>query len=320
MLKQHLRLPRDVPHICLLHELGLQPFVHTYVLAAVKLYNNLLAGGQVYSALLRQQVNDALVSRARVRNWVYHLHRVLCLVDHRGRWQQRLAPQNGTHPTPIAIAPLKKSLREAYVHHIAKYQRVYKGLGSCIGHYFREVATHGLGCRPAYLSRRLPYGQVLACVHMRLGAHSLHVRRGRFARTPQRLRTCQRCMPLVPVVDDMRHCLFRCQHHRLLAHRQQFIAVVPEAAAASTLADIFTIVGQSAGKLRAAVRFVADCRNAVHAALFEDEEEELVLVTEDVCEDEEEELIVVTEPEEERSVQFVFDGVHDWLPPELYSD
>lgn len=115
-------------------------------------------------------------------------------------------------------------------------------------------------------------------------------------------------MTTVPVVDDVRHCLFHCQHHRLMFYRQQFLTKVPEAMTASTLAELFSIAGPIAGKLRATVHFVAMCHQAVYDALFEDEDEYL------------EELEVVTDPEDGGGVNFVFDGIHDWMPPDLESD
>ena len=48
--------------------------------------------------------------------------------------------------------------------------------------------------------------------------------------------------------------------------------------------------------LRAAVWFVAQSRNAVYDALFEDEEE-VMLLTEEPCEDEEVEIGLVSGPE-----------------------
>lgn len=40
LLRTHFELPWQVADICLLHELGMQPFVHTYVLLGIKLYNS----------------------------------------------------------------------------------------------------------------------------------------------------------------------------------------------------------------------------------------------------------------------------------------
>jgi hypothetical protein len=174
MLCAYLRLPKDTPKWCLLHELGLQPLVHRYVLSAVKLYNALVTGGPMYLALLKHNIHDALVRSPAVHNWMYHLHAVLALVCPRGQWRRRmLAAQLEVLP----FGQVRGALRGHYNTAVAGLKLRQPGeAGSWRGWYFREVANHILGTQPVYLRRRLPYRQVVDCLHFRLGVHSLQVR------------------------------------------------------------------------------------------------------------------------------------------------
>jgi hypothetical protein len=258
LLRGLLRLPKDTPHLCLLHELGLRPLVHTYVLSAVKLYNGLLAGGPLFSALLRENVADALARAPAVRNWVYHLHQALQFVHPRGQWRQRLLTES---PQALPFGAVRKALAERYNDHVAALKQRQPGQrGSWVGWYFRDVCTHALGAQPVYLRRRLPYLVQLDCMRFRLGVHSLQVRLGRHARplVPRRRRYCLRCQPR-RCLDDECHCMFHCGHPQLVAARAALQPVV-QGQVCRTVADVFRAAGGSTGHIRRVARFLATCQ------------------------------------------------------------
>ena len=163
LLRGYLKLPQHVPKVCLLHELGLQPLVHTYVLRAVALYNQLLQAGPVYQSLLRQHVQDGLVTRPAVHNWVYHLHRVLCMLLPRGQWMQVMHPSQG-EPQPIKVKDVRTALRVGYAAYTRELASLHDGGGEGArkGVYF-HMATHALGRQPKYLAVHLP---LLLCVRV----------------------------------------------------------------------------------------------------------------------------------------------------------
>jgi hypothetical protein len=249
--------------LALLHELGLQPLVHTYVVRAAGLYNALIEAGPVYQALLAQQVQDGVVGR--VPNWISHLHRVLSMVQPRAHprgWTLFFAPESNQPRQRIALGALKKALREFYAQYVQKFCVVADrpGVeGSRVGAYFKYVGTHSCGNRPLYLARRLPFLLVRDCLHFRLGAHHLQLRLGRMVTppVPRPQRHCQRCA--VPAVDDERHCLFHCSQPLLVAARQHLQLQLLRGRVSVSLADLFVAAGANVGALRKLVRFVAVC-------------------------------------------------------------
>jgi hypothetical protein len=257
LLRGHFRLPKDTPTMCLVHELGLRPFVHTYVLSAVKLYNALVRGGPMYHALLRQNVHDALVRKPAVRNWVHHLHAVLAVVHPRGQWRSRMLAAD---MDVLPFGEVRGALRESYNTAVASLKQKRPGeVGSWKGWYFREVCTHLLGTQPVYLRRRFPYCQVLDCLRFRLGVHYLQVRVGRHLRpvVPRRRRYCLRCLPR-RCVDDEGHCLYHCSYLPL-QHARARVAPVLQGLVARTVADLFNAAGRRTGAVRRVVQFLAAC-------------------------------------------------------------
>jgi hypothetical protein len=288
MLCAYLRLPKDTPKWCLLHELGMQPFVHRYVLSAVKLYNSLTNGGPLFLALLKHNIHDGLVRTPVVHNWAYHLYAVLVFVCPRGQWRRRmLAPQLEVLP----LGHIKAALREHYNTAVAALKLRQPGeAGSWRGWYFREVGTHPMGTQPVYLRRRLPYRQVVDCLRFRLGAHSLQVRLGRHARpfVPRSRRYCLRCLPR-RCVDDEAHCLYHCAHPTLVEARAH-LAPVTQGLVCRSVADLFNAAGRRTGHVRRVVSFLARCYREAWAtrmaplpgAALPSDDEELVWV-EDVA-------------------------------------
>jgi hypothetical protein len=270
LLRGLLRLPKDTPRMCLLHELGLRPLVHTYLLSAVKLYNALLAGGPMFSALLRQNACDALERTPAVPNWAHHLHAALQFVHPRGQWRRRFLAQD---PQPLPFGAVRKALGERYNDRVALLKEQQPGCrGSWQGWYFREVCTHALGAQPAYLRRRIQYGVEVDCLRFRLGVHHLQVRLGRQARprpVPRARRYCLRCTGQ-NTLDDERHCLFHCGHPRLVAARAQLQPVL-QGVVCRTVADLFRAAGQQSGAIRRVVRYVALCQRVAAAARAERE-------------------------------------------------
>jgi hypothetical protein len=288
LLRGHLRLPKDTPTWCLVHELGLRPFVHTYVLSAVKLYNALVQGGPLFLAILKHNVHDALVRTPAVRNWVYHLHAVLALVHPRGRWRPRML---AAELEVLPFGEVRAALRDTYNTAVEALKRARPGeVGSWKGWYFREVCTHLLGTQPVYLRRRLPYRQVVDCLRFRLGVHYLQVRVGRHVRpvVPRNRRYCLRCLPR-KCVDDEGHCLFHCSYPPL-QHARAGIQPVVHGQVCRTVAELFEAAGRRTGALRRVVQLLAVCYRVsratraapvplgVDAPLLPGDEEELEFV------------------------------------------
>jgi hypothetical protein len=260
LLRQYLKLPHHVPKICLLHELGLQPFVHTYVLRAVGLYNQLVKAGPVYGEVLKQQVQDGLVGR--VHNWVYHLHRVLCMLLPRGRWMQQMRPAQG-QPQPIKVADVRKALREGYAAYVKKLAMVQggEGEGARKGVYFRMVA-HTLGRQPRYLGVHLSPVVIRACLRFRLGAHHLEVTNHAVAYSH---RVCQRCPAHQGGVDTEDHCLLHCLDADIVAARAQLQQSVFPTGLPSTVKGLFSPQAGGWGAVRRVVLYVIQCSRIVDA-------------------------------------------------------
>ena len=257
MLCAYLRLPKDTPKWCLLHELGLQPMVHRYVLSAVKLYNAMVNGGPMYLALLKHNIHDGLERLPGVRNWAYHLYTALVFVCPRGQWRRRML---ATQLEVLPVGEIRRALREHYNTAVSAVKLRQPGQsGSWRGWYFREVCTHPLGTQPVYLRRRLPYRQVVDCLRFRLGAHSLQVRLGRHVRpvVPRSRRYCLRCLPR-RCVDDEAHCLYHCAYPPLVAARAR-LGGVTQGLVCRSVSDLFNAAGRRTGHVRRVVSFLALC-------------------------------------------------------------
>lgn len=219
LLRRYLRLPSHVPKICLLYEVGCYPLVHQYVLRAARFYNTLLDAGVVYTALLRQHVQDGFArpSQHPIRNWIVALHDVLSLVHPRGQHMQRIQQQR-----PINIPDLKEALRASFKQHVQQLAAVREGAGARIGAYFRDMATHSAGSIAPYLSLSLSRKVMYGCMRLRLGCHYLRLQTGRWSGLARSQRLCLRC-PLAPV-DDEHHCMYVCTHSRLQQFRAQLLS------------------------------------------------------------------------------------------------
>lgn len=264
LLRKYLGLPRDTPGLCLLHELGLPPMVHSYVLQAVTLYNSLVNGGPLYQGLLRQNVYDGIVRNPGVRNWAAHLYAALTMVCPRESWRIRMLAAD-LQPLPVGV--VRKGLRDYYNKMVTELKTVQPGgEGARQGDYFRTVGVHPLAETPVYLRRRFPFATVRECLRFRLGAHSLRLRLGRHVRPPlpRHARHCLRCAPRA-VLDDECHCLFHCNHPVLSAARQR-LAPILQGAASRSVAGLFTAAGAQSGPLRRVVEYVALCQRVVRAA------------------------------------------------------
>jgi hypothetical protein len=259
LLRAHFELPWQVPDICLLHELGMQPFVHTYVLQGIKLYNSLIAAGPLYRALLAQQVQDA---RGRgVKNWFWHLKEVLRWLLPHDLWAAKF---NALSPeAPIRYARVKKALRERYAKFVAAMAAVGVDCqeGTQRGVYFRRVASHTAGTLPKYMSVALSPAIVKDCMRFRLGAHGLRVQREQVPQPAYMHRYCARCQP--NTVDTQEHCLFACGCPALEGARNNLFTALGVGSGPEKVGDLFAMYDGNMGHLRQVVRFVAYCRRHV---------------------------------------------------------
>jgi hypothetical protein len=261
LLKAHLQCPRYVPDICVLHELGMQPFVHTYVLQGIKLYNSLLTAGPLYRALLAQQVRDA--NEHNAKNWFHHLRDVLKWLVPHGRWAVRFNSLDANQPIPYG--GIKKALRQYYAKCVAVMAAVQvdSDTGVQRGVYFRQVASHTAGTLPKYMSVGLSPDLVKECMRFRLGAHGLNVQYGLQPGVSYQRRYCTRCQP--NRVDTQEHCLFACVCPELVSARNNLFEALSVGGGPTRVGDLFDGPGRTVGQLRQVVRYVAYCRRHVRS-------------------------------------------------------
>ena len=219
-LRQRFRLPVAVPKLCLLHELGLAPLSHTYIVRAVRFYNRLLADTGRPSPAAPSPYRQALAMDVEwglrgTYTWAYALSRLLLLLLPRGNVVAKMRRGQA-----LPVGEVKRALKHAYTQHVARLTGETSGVGSWTRYYFRCVGLHPLGRQPAYLSLRATYWSVQRCLRFRLGCHYLRVNVGRWVNLPRPQRLCVRCPS--GEVDDEDHCLFRCTYARLQHLRQHF--------------------------------------------------------------------------------------------------
>lgn len=264
LLRQWLHLPQSVPLLPLLHELGCEPFVHSYVRRAVRFYNCLaeLDDASVYRAVLQQNIEDALSTRLRAQNYVGALFVVLRLLLPRAGGLSRTLRAC----QPLDVDAVEQALTTRYTEHLQQLSQVTQGPGSRIGLYFRVVGLHDMGMVPPFYACHLPHGVLVRFLRFRLGCHQLRIHTGRWHQPslPRSQRTCLRCSSQAPtLVDDEHHCLFLCDHPTLVEARDVFMAaVVPPVAQLSSLrryADFWALASAGRVPLPALIKFVAVC-------------------------------------------------------------
>jgi hypothetical protein len=234
----------------------MQPFVHTYVLHAVGLYNALLTAGPLYRAYLAQQIRDAQV--CGVRNWFWHFSVVMVWLLPRDHWARRFNTLDANDPIPYGRT--KKAMRERYVRFMSVMANVPVNSGEGVrrGVYFRQVAGHKPGTLPQYMKVNLSPGIVRDCMLFRLGAHALQVQPWKQPTAAYRRRYCVRCQP--NRVDTEEHCLLACGCQKLVAARNALFAALPAGRVPARVGDMFDCPGRSMGQLRQVVRYVAYCQ------------------------------------------------------------
>jgi hypothetical protein len=217
LIRQWLRLPASTPGLPLLHELGCEPLVHTFVRRAVRFYNTLLdlAEGSVYRGVLTQNIQDAFATPA-AHNYIGALDKVLRLILPRANGITR-GFRDGQ---PIDMDEVDQALQDRYQEYIQECSLALEGPCSRIGLYFRVVAKHALGVVPGHYYLRLPHGVLVRLLRFRLGCHHLRINTGRWHHPPlpRSQRHCQRCT--LSVIDDEAHCLLSCQHPDLVDARE----------------------------------------------------------------------------------------------------
>jgi hypothetical protein len=224
ILKQWLRLPNSTPHLCLLHELGLEPLMHVYVRQAVRWWNSVVAMPEdsPYRDALAQNAVDGVDDR--LHNFTCALFMVLRTLlpltsDGARQLGTRLKRLDQVDPEIVEEALLK-----AYTQYVQSVQ------GSCVGYYFREVCLHSLGEMPCWYSFALPHGTLLRVLRFRIGQHHLRVNTARWqaVRVSREQRVCERCAGrLVPTpVDTEDHCVLDCRATPLVGMREGVEGVV----------------------------------------------------------------------------------------------
>lgn len=227
ILKQWLRLPSSTPHLCMLHELGLEPLVHAYVRQAVRWWNTVVAMPQdsPYRDAMAQNVVGGVDHR--LPNFACALFMVLRTLlplsgDGGRQLGTRLKGLNQVDPKMV-----EEALQKAYTQYVQSVQ------GSCVGYYFKEVCLHGLGEMPCWYSFSLPHGTLLRVLRFRIGQHHLRVNTARWqaVRVPREQRLCQRCRGrLLPTpVDTEDHCVLDCRATPLVGMRERVVDNIRQA-------------------------------------------------------------------------------------------
>lgn len=265
LLRRWFHLPQSTPLLCMLHELGLEPLVHTYIRRAVRWWNSLVAlpDSSPYRSALRQNVADGVVHWAG--NFSGALYRCLrTVLDSRGlrRHMQDLLS--------IDADKVEEQLTRRYEEHVQSLE------GSLFQRYFREVCSQSqvVGELPCWYSVAVSHGILLRVLRFRLGKHYLRVNTGRHAQpvVPRSRRFCQRCSLTghqqgAGPVDTEDHCLLDCPCPALQDARQDLLLGIRGAwptAPLNTTREFFAAV-EKLHKLRAhAVKkrclfFVARC-------------------------------------------------------------
>ena len=268
LLRRWLKLPVGVPKLALLHELGCEPLVHSYVRRAVRFYNDLLdlPASSAYRGALRENVTEAFAawhagSRVRDRpcNFVRALFQVLRTLLPSERGLQGCFRREEA----LDAVVVDQALQDRYCEFVAAAARVLEGPGSRMGLYFREVVLHALGDVPPYFALRVSHGVMTRCLRFRLGCHHLRVHTGRWLQPPlpRVERTCIRCT--CQSVDDEAHCLLSCAHPGLASLRTALASTLqPEVrlAALRTYKQFWqalAVCGPSRGQ--AVAHFIATC-------------------------------------------------------------
>jgi hypothetical protein len=225
-LRRWLLLPQSTPLLCMLHELGLEPLVHTYVRRAVRWWNCLVAlpDSSPYKAVLRQNVADGVQSWAG--NFSAALFRCLRTVL---KEQGRELGRSMRDLQQIDAEQVNTQLVARYMEHVQSLE------GALFQRYFKATQSHVVGELPCWYSVAVSHAMLLRVLRFRLGKHSLRVNTGRFAQpvVPRPQRTCLRCCHLwahagqVPV-DDEDHCLLDCQCAALADVRRDVTDAVRE--------------------------------------------------------------------------------------------
>lgn len=243
-----------------------QPLCLQYVLRAAGLYNRLLKAGTSYRELLALHTADARRPEATSQQfWLHGLWDVLEVLEpgRAGHWSRTF---NQAHPIDTKV--VGQLLQAAYVEHLESYRGLREGEGSRIGYYLREVAEHGPGQVPTYLTLGLPSSTTRACMRFRLGCHFLRVHTGRWSHSVARAeRVCQRCPAAHRQLDDEVHCLFSCWHRSIRQARARLCAKVFGGHVPASISHMFQSQASHRSNLAQVVRFVAHCYE-VTAACF----------------------------------------------------
>jgi hypothetical protein len=261
LIRKWLKLPSSAPSLPLLHELGCEPLVHTYLRRAVRFYNALvtLEDSCAYKGALRQNVQDAFAASRPAKNLVHALFQVLriLLPTERGLVARF---KNGQC---IDESEVESAITKRYLEHVKQLSLVQDGLGSRVGLYFRAVGLHALGTVPEYYRLPLSQGVLVRFLRFRLGCHHLRVNTGRWVQPPlpRRQRVCLRCHSAC--LDDEAHCLLVCSHPTIVDAREKMHAAIPVAFRhnMATYAQFWGMLGRllSPDMVYATVKFVAVC-------------------------------------------------------------
>lgn len=228
VIRTWLNLPHSTPCAPLLHELGLEPLVMSYVRKAVKWWNHVaqLKEDSPWRLALKENVSDAQDASFRGHNFSYALFVVL-----------RVLLGSGTRGLSSSMLNLQQiSVQEVEDRLAATYKEYLQSLctqaGSMVSRYFSVVGTHDIGVRPCWYTFQIPQRVMVRFLRFRLGCHFLRVNTGRWERqggglagkVPRRQRVCVRCEQ--PFVDDEDHCLVYCQEVCIRTHRERLEAAV----------------------------------------------------------------------------------------------
>jgi hypothetical protein len=230
-IRAWLNLPHGTPCLPLLHELGLEPLVMSYVRRAVGWWNHVvtLEPDSPWRLAMQQNVRDAQNPNFRGVNFSRALTVVLRVLL--GSGSRGLSNDTVHKLQTISLERVEAGLAATYKEYLQSQQTQ---AGSMIRRYFTVVGTHEAGVRPCWYTFQVPHRVMVRFLRFRLGCHYLRLNTGRWERRrqegggtghlPREQRVCLRCEQ--PYVDDEDHCLVYCQEVCIRTHRQQLEAAV----------------------------------------------------------------------------------------------
>jgi hypothetical protein len=192
VLRAWLNLPKGTPYVCLLHELGLKPLVHAYVIKAVKWWNHVvgLKPDSPWRLAMEQNVQDHRKASFTGLNFAGALFSALKVVLGERGLATSMASMD-----KFDITVVEERLGVVYGQHL-EWLRTgpQQVVGTMVQWYMRVVGLHQPGELPCWYTLNVPQCVIIRFMRFRLGCHFLRNNTGRW----------QHMKPYVPPLQGAR--------------------------------------------------------------------------------------------------------------------